>query len=234
MESGLQALVDLWDVDRELRSLRRELSSYPAEEKRRLERIQSLRQNSDRIRDGVRELQARLKEIEADVSSWKERIGKLEREAYGARDNSSLYAYQHQISTLRGEIGERDEEGIGLLEQIQAREAVIAAEQAKIDEEEKVLAEFRANVAREKSQIDVKVAELKKLRDAKLGGVGPAHLQIYEKMISSSERQPLAQVHDRTCQNCFTELTLNDYARVRSGKVVVQCKSCHCILYTNV
>jgi predicted nucleic acid-binding Zn-ribbon protein len=232
MESGLQALVELWDVDRELRSLRRELSSYPAEEKRRLEKINSLKQGAERIREGIRELQTRLKEIETDVSSWKERIGKLEREAYGARDNSTLYAYQHQIATLRGEIGERDDEGLGLLEQIQVREQALAAEQAKIDSEEKVLAEFRGNVEREKGQIEAKVTELKKLRDSKAGGVGSAHLQIYEKLIGSSDRQPLAQVLDRTCQNCFTELTLNDFARVRSGKMVVQCKSCHCILYT--
>lgn len=232
MESGLQALVELWEVDREMRSLRRELSSYPAEEKRRLERLGQLKQGTERIREGIRELQVRLKEIETDVSTWRERINKLEREAYSARDNSTLYAYQHQIATLRGEIGDRDEEGLTLLEQIQAREQVLAVEQAKIDEEEKVLREFRGNVAREQGQIEAKVAALKREREGRTSGVSPTHLTLYEKLIASSDRQPLAEVLGRTCQNCFTELTLNDFARVRSGKMVVQCKSCHCILYT--
>lgn len=232
MESGLQALVELWEVDRELRSLRRELHSYPVEEKRRLERLSQLRAVADRIKEGMRELQSRLKEIETDVSTWKERIGKLEREAYSSRDNSTLYAYQHQISTLRGEIGDRDEEGIGLLDQIQAREQALAAEQAKIDAEEAVLAEFRANVSREKGQIEARAAALHAERESKAKDVNPTHLMLYEKLIASSDRQPLAPVIDRACQNCFTDLTLNDFARVRSGKMVVQCKSCHCILYT--
>ena len=80
MESGLQALVELWEVDREMRSLRRELSSYPAEEKRRLERLGQLKQGAERIRERIRELQVRLKEIETDVSdkpSWIRQQSKL-------------------------------------------------------------------------------------------------------------------------------------------------------------
>ena len=71
--------------------------------------------------------------------------------------------------------------------------------------EEKLFAEFRANVEREIAEANAKKAGLETERKRRLAqnSIPPEAIATYTRLISARDGQPLAALDGRTCQACF-------------------------------
>lgn len=234
MKAVLQALLDLQGVDRDLHQVQNELTRLPKERAQKRAEIEKLLTRLAELRAQSKQLRVRIKEYEDVATQGRQRARKLENDMSSARADMALQAhFQHEIKNVKRDIGQAEEQGIGLLEQVETIEKDCAALQAKIDGEEKVFAEFAANVEREIASAQARHDTLAAERKRRLAqsAVPPEAIATYTRLLAARDGMPLAQLDGRTCQACFIEIPTNLVVRVTRGVELVPCPSCDRILY---
>jgi hypothetical protein len=234
MRETIQLLRGIQDLDRDLFRARAEQRRLPEERDRRRARVDVLKHEALEVERAARELRARIKEIEDITTGQRQRIRKLESEAAGARADAALIvAFQHEIRTLRRDVSESEEEGLGLVEQnetLKKRQAELAA---AIGAEEADFQAYNANVEQELAQARQREVALVAKRAERLSGasIAPDVLQQYEKLLEAREGEALALLESKTCMGCHTSVPNNVYVRLARSAELVSCPSCSRLLY---
>ncbi len=233
MQAVLQALLSLQEIDRDLFRAQRELKRLPAERAARKVEIDKRVARLGELRERAKNLRVRVKEIEDVTTTQRQRMRKVENEAGASRNDVALLAaFQHQIRTLKREISTAEEDGLRIVEEVEALEKEVAALAAAILEEQKVFAEFSANIDREMAGAQAEITELSTLRKQRMGTDIPTEaLALYTRILSSREGVATAELDGRNCQACFMEVPVNLVVRVQRGTELVQCPSCDRILF---
>jgi predicted nucleic acid-binding Zn-ribbon protein len=233
LRQTLQTLRSLQELDRDLFRLHEELRRFPQEVMRKRERVRS---ESDKLADIEKKLQdakVRLKEIEDMTTSQRQRVRKLEHEAGESRQDAALLvAFQHEIRTLKRDIGEAEEEGLGLVGDIERLTLERTAQQAVLAEQEQEFAQYSANVDRESADAMDRAQTMERERSKRVGKeLAPEILAQYEKLLASREGQAMAELDGRVCQGCYVSVPNNIYVRLARCVELVPCPSCGRILY---
>ncbi|HEX6882820.1 MAG TPA: C4-type zinc ribbon domain-containing protein [Planctomycetota bacterium] len=233
MRQTLRILRGLQELDRDLYRLQDELRRFPQEVTRKREKLRS---ESERLAEAEKKLlesKVRLKEIEDLTTGQRQRVRKLEHEAGEARaDAALLVAFQHEIRTLKRDIGEAEEEGLGLVSEIERLTAEREALRAAVSEQEKEFEQYASSVDREARQtMDRAQALEKKRRERGSTELSPHVLGQYEKLLASREGQAMAELDGRVCQGCYVSVPNNIYVRLARFTELVPCPSCGRILY---
>jgi uncharacterized protein len=233
MQETLRALKSLQELDQQIFKLREELRRLPEERAQRRAQIDAAIARQEQAGKGVRELRARVKEIEDATTISRQRMRKVEHEAAGSRsDMALLAAYQHEIKSLKRSISVAEEEGLQLVEQVERAEADAARMKAEIATAEQVHLEFSANVERELAEAQERLQELLAARERRLSSViSVESMQLYDRLVSARGGVALAELEGRICQACFMEVPTNLYVRVARAAALAQCPSCDRILY---
>lgn len=236
MQDTLRALRSLQELDQDIFRLRDELRRLPEERAQRRARIDATLARRDAAAAKVRETRSRIKEIEQDTSVQRQRVRKLENEATSSRGEVALMvAYQHEIKTLKKQIGAAEEEGLALVESAEEGQAEVDRLQGEIDAAEAVHVEFVANVERESAAARERLGALEAERSRRIDGtIDRETFALYERLLAAREGVALAELDGRICQACFMEMPPNLYVRVARGTQLTQCPSCDRILYARV
>lgn len=234
MKAVLQALLDLQVVDRDLHKLQIELKRLPKERAARRAEIDKVLARIADLRAQAKSAKVRIKEFEDTATTVRQRMRKLENDVSGIRVDMSLLAhFQHEIKNCKRDINAAEESGLALLEQVEAYDKEAGELQKKVDEDEKVFAEFASNVQRETAEADAKRIALETERKKRLGqnSIPPEAISAYTRLLTARDGMPLAPLDGRTCQACFIEIPTNQVVRVARGSELVRCPSCDRILY---
>lgn len=236
MHEAIRVLRGLQELDATLFSVKDELRRLPLERDRRRAEIESKRITATEIERQMRDLQTRVKEIEDLTTVHRQRIRKLEGEAASSRGDAALHvAFQHEIKSLKREVGEAEDEGLELVERMDAFKAQRGTVDEEIAELERVFAEFNANVEKELGEAQARHDELVAERKQRLGGaVPPDLLSTYDKLVDVREGMAIAELIDKVCQGCYISVPPNTFVRIARGTEVVQCPSCDRILYVEL
>jgi predicted nucleic acid-binding Zn-ribbon protein len=234
MKAVLQALLDLQVVDRDLHKVQIELKRLPKERALRRAEIDKLLARVLDLRNQSKTARVKIKEFDDAATTSRQRMRKLENDAATSRADMALLAhFQHEIKNLKRDIGNAEEQGIALLEQVEGFEKEATEIQKKIDEEEKVFAEFASNLERETAAAEAKRSALETERKKRMGqsAIPPDALSTYTRLLAARDGTPLAALDGRTCQACYIEMPTNMVVRVARGSELVACPSCDRILY---
>lgn len=234
MQDTLRALRTLQEIDQEMFRVREELRRLPAERDQRRAQIDRVAGQRDEYKRKGQELRIKIHEIDDMTTQQRQRVRKLEKEiANVGTDMALLAAFQHEIRSLKREISQAEEEGLGFVEQADEVDAEAARLQSQIDEAEATFVEFSANVEREMAEANARREELEAERVQRHapGGMETNALELYERLLEVREGIALAELDGRICQMCYIEVPPNLYVRVLRGTEVVQCPSCDRILF---
>lgn len=233
MQETLSALLQLQELDRDIFRTQAELKRLPAERATRRAEIDRRLGKQNELKLEAKSLRVRIKELEDASTQQRQRMRKVENEAAGSRqDMALLVAYQHEIRTLKREIGTAEEEGMALLEKAEGLDAQVAAMQTEISAQEKVFDAFAANVAKEIDAAQKKLDDLQARRKLRMSDrIPPEALATYTRLLAAREGVALAALEGRTCQGCFMEIPTNMVVRVNRGTELVPCPSCDRILF---
>lgn len=233
MQETVKALRALQELDHEIYRLRAELKRLPAERKARRGQIDAAIARLGESKKRAHEIRTKIKEIDDATTIQRQRVRKVEHEAANSRGDVALQAaFQHQVRTLKRDIGTAEEEGLTLLEEVGGVDTEIARMQGEVDEAEKVYAEFSKNIDAELATATRKLGELESQRKTRMpAALQPESLSLYDRLLVSREGIALAELESRICQACYMEVPVNLYVRVARGTELVQCPSCHRIFY---
>ncbi len=233
MQETLRALIGLQDLDADIFRVTEEIRRLPEERARRRAAVDAKIHERDEVDRRMHDMQTRIKEIEDHTTTQRQRQRKLEGEAAASRGDAALLAaYQHEIRTLRRDIGEAEEEGLALVERQDEDRARRDALQAELDELETTYAEYGANVERELANAERRKAELAEQRRNRLSDdLDRNVLALYDRLLAAREGAALALLDGSVCQGCYMSVPPNTFVRLSRGRELVQCPSCDRILY---
>lgn len=233
MRQTISVLRGIQDLDKELFQVRSELKRLPEERDKRRSQIDAMLVEAGEIERQIHDLRGRIKEIEDLTTGQRQRIRKLEGEMAKARDTALVVAFQHEMKTLRREIGEAEEEGLEFVtdaDDLAGRKAEI---DAIVTAEEEKFAEYNGNVELELVAAREREEGLAGQRKGLLAveGMSIEVLAQYEKLLNAREGGAMAPLESKTCQGCYTAVPNNLYVRLARGADLVTCPSCTRILY---
>lgn len=233
LRQTLAILRSLQDLDRDLFRLQDELRRFPQEVLRKREKLRVEADKLAEVEKKVTGAKVRLKEIEDLTTSQRQRVRKLEHEAGEARADAALHvAFQHEIRTLKRDIGEAEEEGLGLLGEIEKLSLERTALQAVVAELEREFALYSANIDKETKQTMERAQAMERERKKRgTAELAPDILGQYEKLLASREGQAIAELDGRVCQGCYVAVPNNIYVRLARRTELVPCPSCGRILF---
>ncbi|MFT5051483.1 MAG: putative nucleic acid-binding Zn-ribbon protein [Chlamydiales bacterium] len=233
MQDTLQALLGLQETDRKIFRVEAEVKRLPLELEKRQAEFGEAAQALDRRNVELREVRGRIKEIEDITVQQRQRIRKLEGEATGNRiDAAMLAAYEHEIRTLKRTVSRAEEDGLVMVGESEDLEKDIETRSAALEETRTVFAEFQANVESELADAGTRLTDLRAvLAEGRSSAVSAEHLALYRRILGMREGEAMAPLSGQICQACFVEIPKNVAVRLARGVELVQCPSCHRILY---
>jgi len=232
MRDTIQLLLGLQELDQDLYRVKDELRRLPIERDRRQANIDSEKHKLAEVERAHFELRVKLKEIEDMTTSQRQRLRKLENEVASSTDAALIAAYQHEMRTLRRDISEAEEEGLGLVERTDALQADVNRLKQGIATLEENFSEYAANVESEMKVAEAKRAKMDAERSERMGSsLDPSVRTKYEKLLDAREGEAMAMLEGKVCQGCYVAVPNNLYVRLARALELIECPSCNRILY---
>lgn len=234
MHPHVQKLLEVQQVDQKIAQLRRQQESVPRETAQRETRLSAARQAAEDAARGLQQAELRSREVDLSVKQSDEELKNLELKLNTIKNNAEYQAILFQIESVKKERSAVEDEGVQILEQMDTLKSAADQTKATLEEEERVFKEFQVEAQKLLEEKQTEVEKISTGRDKLLEGVPPELLEEYERLFAVRDGLAVCAVEAQFCQGCYTNITMNDLAKLSGGRAVVQCGSCQRILYLPV
>jgi len=231
LHSDVQKLLEVQKIDQRIARLKRAAESVPREKSLREAKLESLRQSVAGTEKVKLESELRCRELDLAIRQSDSELKNLEGKLGAIKNNAEYQAILFQIEAVKKERDISEEESLVLLDRAGPVDETLEKCKTEHTEEAGVFEEFCAEADALIASQAVEIDEASEGRDAKLEGVPIELMEEYSRLFESRDGLAICAAEAQYCQGCYTQFTVNDLARLQSGKVLVRCSSCQRILY---
>jgi len=228
----IESLLILQDRDRRQTELEARIAAIPREIADLEGKIAAEKGKLESAKARLRELEVNRKDVDNQVASAEQQIVRYKNQQLQVKKNEEYQALTHEIETTQGKIGQLEEQGIGIL--------------LEIDEEKKRVAEIEKDFAAVIGGMEGKISDLREsdkgcrteLADAKKAveearaSTDPRALATYDRQKKSVRFPLVAPVMERTCQGCHLKVSGEVETNLADPSKITTCDSCGRILYS--
>jgi uncharacterized protein len=232
MSPELERLVQLQHLETRIEESKRTIAAHPERLAAADARLTAAKQVVDAAKQRLKDSNDARRSLEKDAALYQGRLGKFKDQLSAVKTNREYQAMQHEIETAQQELGAAEEkvlermmEGDVLTADVKQAEASFAAQQKEIEAEKKALAEELVATRQALEDATAKRAAVVKELDARL-------VSLFEQV--SRMRKGVAictATRDGLCSVCHVRLRPHVFQQVRHNDSIIQCDSCHRILY---
>jgi predicted nucleic acid-binding Zn-ribbon protein len=231
LQSDVKQLLQVQKVDQKIAHMRRQAESIPRERSQRLASLDGLKKATADQEAQKTASDLRLRELELSIRQSDSEIKNLEDKLGLIKNNAEYQAILFQIEAVKKERDAYEEESLLLLDKAGPVEEKLQALQVSVAEEQAVFDEFNSKADELIVKQEAEIAKVSAGRDALTEGVQVELVEEYGRLFEVRENLAIVAAESQYCQGCYTQFTMNDLARLQSGKTIVRCSSCQRILY---
>jgi hypothetical protein len=201
--------------------------------------VAALEAERDRVRRVIdaaaaaeRQASARLAEIEAATTAGRTKRAKLETQLRSVVVVREAEALQREIARIDSEREAADEEGLALLDEVDASRATHASEQVRLADVEARLAASRHEHDRAVADVQERLAEVTRAREEAAASVDAGLRRRYEQLRHHTGGVAVARVVHGCCDGCHLELSAMELQQLKHlppGEIA-ECGQCGRIL----
>lgn len=217
--------------DCELVQLERELRDIPARKEEIQSRLSRHRAVLEAAGQDLQATQARLKELELEVASRRERIEKLRQQQFELKTNKEFKAMNSEITGVEKEIESYEERELGIMEEIDAVESVISAKQRALKSEEDLVAIDLKAMDDRSSKMAERLESTQSERQDLAVDVDPEWLARYDRIFENKRDRALVSIENGVCGGCHLKLPPQLYHDTQKPDAMVSCTYCGRLLY---
>lgn len=232
MSPDLQRLIDLQRLETAIADAKATIAAHPQRIADAETQLAAATQLLDSAKNRLKENQDARRVLEKDVALYQGRLSKFRDQQSAVKTNKEYQALGHEIETAQHDLGgveekviERMVEADALAADVKQAEAVFAARRKEIEAEKKRLDD-------ELAQVDASLKTATDARAALLSQMEPRLVATFEQV--ARVRKGIAvtmATRDGLCSVCHVRLRPQVFQRVRHNDSIIQCDSCHRILY---
>ncbi len=231
MNTDVQKLIELQQVDSRIAAVRAEVAALPKEVAQIEAKLAGSKSAVEKAQNAIKADDVARRKHESDIKDQQEKISKYRDQSLKVKTNQEYKALLSEIEHADGEIRKLEDKILEIMVAADARkDALKQAETAlKADtaENEKEKQHAREQTAEDEKQL----AELTAQRNQLRTGLADDTLRHYDR-VSKFRGSALAAVHEnQMCSVCRVILRPQVYQDVMKGEEILYCDSCQRILY---
>lgn len=213
-----------------------------AEQRSRLRETEGLLGETKELREArasheraVREASSwrtRLKDLEFELHRLEDKIAATEKQLYGGgvTNPKELHGMQQEHEYLKRTHRKLEDDILQAMEQVELCERQLATALSRVREIEAMWRDQQDRLAKQVAQLQDKISNLQKERQAAVAGLEPAVLATYEELMRKKAGRAVALLVGQTCGGCRVTLPSSKAQEVRRGQQLVTCTNCGRIL----
>jgi uncharacterized protein len=180
----------------------------------------------------LEDLKRRQRDLDGRLEDLDARIQPIEKKLYdgSVRNARELTDLQKEVDSFKARRRVLDDEGLSLLESVEAATTAFSAAQAALRQAEADWRADQATLIDDKSRAEQENARLEADRDARIQDMESSVLGLYENLRKTKQGRAVARLERGLCQGCRVGLPTQLSQRVRSGHEIIQCPRCERIL----
>jgi uncharacterized protein len=232
MSPDLQRLIKLQQLESTLADARATIAAHPQRLADADTRLNESKQAVEAAKGRLKENQEARRNLEKDVAVYQGRLTKFKDQLSLVKTNKEYQAMQHEIATAQSDLGGVEEKVLELMLEadtitadVKRTEAALTTRQKEIDKEKKELTEELASVETSLKEASEARAELVKDLDARLLAIFAQVARVRKGVAISTATR------DGLCAACHVRLRPFVFQQIRQNDAIIQCESCHRILY---
>ena len=232
MSPDLQRLIKLQQLESTLADARATIAAHPQRLADADARLNESKQAVESAKGRLKENQEARRNLEKDVAVYQGRLTKFKDQLSLVKTNKEYQAMQHEIATAQSDLGGVEEKVLELMLEadtitadVKRTEAALTTRQKEIDKEKKELTEELASVETSLKEASEARAELVKDLDARLLAIFAQVARVRKGVAISTATR------DGLCAACHVRLRPFVFQQIRQNDAIIQCESCHRILY---
>ncbi len=231
MNSELQGLVGLQELDIKIGQIRQRVEEIPGEIESASYTLEEITSNLEQIQQRIDHAAKDRRQLEGAVELLRDQLSKYKDQLMQVKTNREYQAMLQEISNTEGAISAKEDE---ILEHMMGMDDLEQqAEQAR-----KQLKKKTAHVSARRQELDSfvsrserEVADFENQRNLLEKEISESLLKQYRRIASARDGVALVGVTDQSCQACNVRLRPQLVTEVKASQSIVTCESCNRILY---
>ncbi len=231
MNSELQMLLDLQQLDLRIAELSRRSETVPQEIQRIDQLLEENQLELERLRQRVEEFRKKRRSLEGETDLLRQKLSKYKDQLMGVKTNKEYQAVLQEIALVEQEIGQSEDRILdAMLAADEASKEAAGIEKGLRDNEQEIH-DKRAELVQSAAEAQSQIEEAKLTRIA-LAGTIPLELkELYDRIAGARGGVALAAARDQSCQICHVRMRPQLFSEIKTNQRIVTCESCNRILY---
>jgi len=230
MDPDLERLIQLQELENDLRRLRAELDELPGKKAALEAALEKERSQLDTARETLEESQRNRRHNEGRLQDLETKRSKYKGQLMEVKTNKEYTAMLHEIETVEKEISSREDQ---ILEEMEKAESLAA----DVKREEGTFREVEEEARKEGHELDVRQTGFEEQRkkvvaeQERIAATIPeGPLGLYRR-VAKLRGTGMAEARDGVCQACHVKMRPQPWVELRQGEQLFQCEACNRILY---
>jgi len=228
---SLEKLLVLQDRDRKRLAFEQQLSSVPRERAAIEAKIATEKAAIESAKAEWHGLESKKKQLEMEIGSAEEKIGKYRTQQSQVRKNDEYQALTHEIETTQTAVGKLEEEEIGVMFSIDEAKKRFAAAEAELKANIKGHEAKIAALKDRETHLQTDVADAQKDVAAVREVVPVPQLKVYDRIAIKPGHPVCVPVTAARCGGCHLKVSANVEMEARKLEQVTTCDQCGRIVY---
>jgi predicted nucleic acid-binding Zn-ribbon protein len=231
MNSELQNLIDLQQVDARIAAVRAEVAALPKEVARIEAKLAGSKAAVEAANAAMKADESARRKHESDIKDQQEKISKYRDQSLKVKTNQEYKALMSELEHAEAEIRKLEDKILEIMVAADTRKDGLkqaeAALKADTTANEKEKEHARQQTAEDEQQLDELNAQRKQLRS----GVGEETVTHYDRVLKLRGSVMAPVYEDESCSVCRVRLRPQVFQDVMSNQQIVTCFYCNRILY---
>lgn len=231
MNSDLQQLIHLQELDLVAERLRRRVAEMPAARAALDARIASRTEAVDAVKQRVAANQASRRDIERDLAAVQGRLSKFKNQLMEVKTNKEYQAMQKEIAMAEADVSSQETRTLECMEEADTLAVELKSAEAALKADKTEVAREIEQLDTERSEVERKLQQTLQERQSLAAGISREALTVFERVAHGRKGLAVAEARDGLCTVCHVRLRPQVFNEVRRNDSLIQCDSCTRILY---
>ncbi len=231
MKEQLQLLWKLQTLELQIEEAQKNRATYPLE----VERLQGLLRTQEEQQEAekrrIEELEKERVTMEGELELENERIKRSQLKLLEIKTNKEYQALLQEIEGGKERNSQREEEVIGMLEEIDRLKADYAGFLERAQKERVEIEGETATIQEHMAKAERDIAHWQQTREEIVGELDPELMKRYTTLKERRNGIAVVKVKNEGCQGCYVNIPPQLYNEVQKNREIIVCPNCHRILY---
>ncbi len=231
MDPVLQNLIRYQEICLELSRIQDRLALFPIQIRALEQDLKSHETGVAAARAAAGDRQKERRRLEMDVQDLEARLRKYNDQLMMVKTNDEYRAMQNEIGGVKAKIGAVEEQILVLMEEADTGDRRIKDEEAALARTKKEYEAKMAEVRAAQTAVQSELEHAEAARNEARAGLNAEILEMFARIAGQRSGVALARARGERCMECKVRLRPQMFQDLKSNQAIVQCPSCHRILY---